>query len=155
MSNLTRFSGLEEDEIKELLNPKVYEKIKTAFNKEEISKALMSQKITENLLEIPSKRKSRKRTREQLNLQCDEKFIMHPSSTDLSTREPKSRLSRKERKALEKASQNSNSQNQNEDYTVLQISKSEFEEFDKENDSQLDSSIAGDFVKHNIFDSCP
>mmetsp|Transcript_29750 Transcript_29750/g.26322 ORF Transcript_29750/g.26322 Transcript_29750/m.26322 type:complete len:192 (+) Transcript_29750:472-1047(+) len=86
-------------------------------------------------------------------LQCNEKFIFHPSSTEMSSKESKSRLSKKERKALEKSSQLQLSMKENAFYQNQNSSRLDFSDFDKENESHLESSLSGDFVKHNIFES--
>ena len=69
------YSGLPESEIKELLGSTTYEKALIAFNKDHISKALQSQHTYPDKSDSERKRKARKRTKEDLLLQCNEKVI--------------------------------------------------------------------------------
>jgi RecB family endonuclease NucS len=67
------YSGLPESEIKELLGITIYEKALIVFNKDNISKALQSQHTYPDKFDSGRKRKARKRTKEDLLLQCNEK----------------------------------------------------------------------------------
>lgn len=85
VSNNIKFcSGLPESEIKELLGSSTYEKARIAFNKNQISKALQSQHTDPNKSDSEMKRKAKKRTKEDLLLQCDEK-VAQPSIKEENT----------------------------------------------------------------------
>jgi hypothetical protein len=80
------YSGLPESEIKELLGNTTYDKALIAFNKDQISKAIQSQLTGSNKSESEEKkRKARKRTKEDIILQCNEKVVQLSCKDEVST----------------------------------------------------------------------
>jgi len=95
--------NIEESEIQELLDPVIYEQFKTALDKNEIAKDILSHDKKEDKICIKKKLNRRKRTREELSLQWNEKFILHQNH-GISKNSCPAKMSKKEKKAKYKRS---------------------------------------------------